>query len=65
MKRTVRYFVSFAHSNGKLSEKLLKKLKDHFGACVGYEFLRWKDSDILAGENWHAEIQSAIHECDF
>ncbi len=64
-KRLVRYFVSYTRADGDLSEKLLKELDKLFGACAEFEFRRWQDTHILPGENWHAEIQGAISECDF
>src|SRR5947207_12846612 len=65
MKQTVRYFVSYAHDDRKLAEKLAAQLRRQFGASRDYEFVRWQDTDILVGEQWHAQIQSAIAHCDF
>ena len=30
-----------------------------------YQFDPWMDGDIILGENWHTQIQSAIQDCDF
>jgi len=65
MKRKVQYFVSYAHDDTKLAGKLLAELKKQFGASKGYEFVPWRDTDILPGETWHMEIQNAIATCDF
>jgi tetratricopeptide (TPR) repeat protein len=65
MKHTVRYFVSYAHDDRKLAGKLAEELKRQFGASKDYEFVRWQDTDILVGEQWHAQIQNAIVQCDF
>jgi tetratricopeptide (TPR) repeat protein len=65
MKRKVRYFVSYAHDDGKLPGKLTTQLHKHLGACKDYEFERWQDTDILVGEKWHDQIQKAIAGCEF
>lgn len=64
-KRTVRYFVSYAHDDSDLAAKLLTQLKNQFGASKHYRFQRWQDHDILLGEKWHEQIQNAIEQCDF
>jgi Fic family protein len=65
MKRPIRYFLSYAHDDDKLPEKLLRELDKELGACKEFTFERWQDTHILPGENWHAEIQKAARECDF
>src|ERR1019366_4071146 len=65
MKPKVRYFVSYAHDDGKLPGKLTSQLHKQLGACKDYEFERWQDTDILVGEKWHEQIQKAIADCDF
>jgi TIR domain len=64
-KRTVRYFISYTRADGKLPDKLLAELKKELGASSKYLFVPWRDTDILPGERWHAEIQRAVHDCDF
>lgn len=64
-KRTVRYFVSYAHADEPLPEKLLTELRKQLGACKDYDFVPWRDTDLLIGEKWHEEIQSAVRDCDF
>lgn len=64
-KRLVRYFLSYAHDDDKLPEKLLRELDKELGACKDFTFERWQDTDILPGEKWHEEIQKAARECDF
>lgn len=64
-KRTVRYFVSYAHADGKLAAQLEQELQKQLGACKHYHFERWSDHKILVGEKWHDEIQKALVECDF
>ena len=65
VKRTVRYFVSYAHADGKLPPSLLTELKKQLDCCSGYDFQRWQDTQILVGEKWHAEIQAGLASCDF
>lgn len=64
-KHPVRYFVSYAHGDEELPEKLLKELDKQLHASKSYTFERWQDTHLLAGEKWHAEIQKAVQECDF
>ncbi|MBL9180582.1 MAG: AAA family ATPase [Verrucomicrobiaceae bacterium] len=64
-KRIVRYFLSYAHDDGKLPGKLLAELDKQLRACKDFTFQRWQDTDILPGEKWHEEIQKAARECDF
>lgn len=64
-KRVVRYFLSYAHDDGKLPDKLLTELDKQLRACKDFTFRRWQDTDILPGEKWHEEIQKAAKECDF
>lgn len=64
-KRIVRYFLSYAHDDGKLPDKLLAELDKQLRACKDFSFQRWQDTHILPGEKWHEEIQKAAKECDF
>src|SRR4051812_47210603 len=64
-KRTVRYFVSYTRDDAKLPDKLLTELRKKLGACRDYNFVPWRDTDILVGADWDASIQAALRECDF
>ncbi len=64
-KRIVRYFVSYAHADEPLPEKLITELQKQLGACKDYDFRPWRDTGLLIGEKWHDEIQQAIRDCDF
>jgi tetratricopeptide (TPR) repeat protein len=64
-KRLVRYFLSYAHDDAKLPDKLLAELDKQLRACKDFTFQRWQDTHILPGEKWHEEIQKAAKECDF
>src|SRR3954454_12980237 len=46
-KRTVRYFVSYAHADAALKDRLLRLLGQWFGAARNYVFVPWQDKDIL------------------
>jgi hypothetical protein len=65
VKRTVRYFISYTRDDGHLPRKLLERLSHHLKDSREYEFLPWRDSEILPGEAWHVEIQRALGEADF
>jgi len=64
-KPVIRYFVSYAHDDKNLKDKLLKPLKQHLAIAKDYCFEAWDDSEILAGEHWHERIQAAIAHCQF
>ena len=64
-KRTIRYFVSYAHDDAALARDLLNRLQHLLDSAADYDFPRWQDTDIPLGEAWHDEIQAAIQACDF
>jgi hypothetical protein len=64
-KLVIRYFVSYAHDDKALKDKLLKPLKQHLAIAKDYYFEAWDDGEILAGERWHEQIQEAIAHCQF
>ncbi len=64
-KRTVRYFVWYAHADAGLKDRLLRELKYWFGSAKGYDPQGWQDTEIELGADWHAQIQAAIRTCDF
>jgi hypothetical protein len=64
-KRTVRFFVSYAHADHKAKDDLLKRLGHLFGSAKNYRLLGWQDGDILLDGKWHGQIQVAIAACDF
>jgi len=64
-KRVVRFFVSYAHEDKELAEKLMKQFRIQFKPSRRYELQLWVDRDILVGSHWHASIQDAIRDCDF
>jgi len=64
VKTHVKFFVSYAHLDQKLAEKLLKLLRTQMAPSAKYEFDLWDDRAIIAGEKWRDEIQSALAESD-
>ncbi|MBI5282179.1 MAG: TIR domain-containing protein, partial [Candidatus Solibacter usitatus] len=64
-KQVVRFFVSYAHKDEALTDRLLETLGTEFGASKRYDLDVWKDSKIPLGEKWHESIQHAIADCDF
>jgi WD40 repeat protein/uncharacterized protein YjbI with pentapeptide repeats len=64
-KRVVRFFISYAHEDTDLAEKLIKEFRAQFKPSRRYELQLWIDRDIMLGERWHEQIQSTIAACDF
>ena len=64
-KRVVRFFVSYAHEDNELAEKLMKEFRVQFKPSRRYELELWVDREIMVGEDWNQRIQQAIHDCDF
>jgi WD40 repeat protein len=62
-KPVVRYFISYAQKNRALARDLVDRLQLRLGNSTEFRFRPWRDSDILAGERWHDEIQAAIEGC--
>jgi WD40 repeat protein len=63
-KTPIRYFFSYAHAD-KEAAQLATLLRDEFGAARDWDFIRWRDDDILVGEPWRGAIQEAIEGCNF
>ncbi|PZN69060.1 MAG: hypothetical protein DM484_30465 [Candidatus Methylumidiphilus alinenensis] len=64
-KPIIRYFVSYAHKDKILKDKLLNPLKQLLATAKDYCFKAWDDGDLLAGEDWHDKIRSAVDYCHF
>ncbi len=63
--RALRFFVSYAHLDGKLKEDLLARLLIRLKSHKSLRFEHWSDQDILVGTDWFAAIQRAMEACDF
>jgi len=64
-KAEVRFFVSYAHDDKELKERLLTYLKPMLELAPGYDLVLCDDTEILIGENWHEEIRKAVDSCQF
>ena len=64
-KRTINFFVSYAHVDNDLKVRLLKQLKQYLDIAKGYDLTVWQDTDIVVGTNWREQIQVAIDNCDY
>jgi len=63
VKTEARYFISYTRLDESLPDRLLKRVQQHFAISRRYEFIPWRDTGILPGEDWDGEIQDAITEC--
>jgi len=64
MKNKITVFVSYARANRDLATRFLKKFKEQAAPSKLYQYVFWRDNDILVGEKWHDEIQVALAQCD-
>ena len=64
MKKKITVFVSYARANRDLATRFLKKFKEQAAPSRQYQYVFWRDNDILVGEKWHEEIQIALAQCD-
>ena len=58
-----RIFVSYSHLNEKLAQRFIDSFKAQIDAALHYEYSLWHDGQIVAGEDWMEEIQTAIENC--
>lgn len=63
-KPVVRYFVSYAHAGDKLKQDLMSRLAIRLQGAKDYFFECWNDRDLIVGEDWDQQIQTAIDQCD-
>ena len=64
MKKKITVFVSYARANRDLATRFLKKFKEQAAPSRQYQYVFWRDNDILVGEKWHEEVQVALAQCD-
>jgi hypothetical protein len=64
MKKKIKVFVSYARANRDLATRFLKKFKEQAAPSRQYQYVFWRDNDILVGEKWHEEVQVALAQCD-
>ncbi len=64
MRTIVRFFVSYARRDLRLADGFLEILDEQSRPSRRFDFKLWRDGRVLAGEDWHAEIQAALREAD-
>ena len=64
MKKKITVFVSYARANRDLATRFLRKFKEQAAPSRQYQYVFWRDNDILVGEKWHEAIQVALAQCD-
>ena len=64
MKQKITVFVSYARANRDLATRFLKKFREQAAPSKRYQYVFWRDNDILVGDKWHEEIQTALDHCD-
>ena len=64
MKKKITVFVSYARANRDLATRFLKKFKEQAAPSKQYQYVFWRDNDILVGEKWHEAIQEALAQYD-
>ncbi|MBU4308026.1 MAG: toll/interleukin-1 receptor domain-containing protein [Candidatus Aminicenantes bacterium] len=62
-KKKITFFVSYARANKELANRFLTKFQEQLTPSKKFEYVLWKDVEILVGEKWHEEIQDAIKIC--
>ncbi len=62
-KKPIRYFVSYTRQNRKALE-LHQRLKVLLSISRAYTYAGWRDTDLLAGEDWDNTIRAEIDACD-
>lgn len=65
MKRTVTFFLSYAHEDRDDVERFRKVLGPNLKTSARFEFREWRDQGILPGERWRAEIEEALEQACF
>ncbi|SOD19113.1 toll/interleukin-1 receptor domain-containing protein [Nitrosomonas ureae] len=65
MKKKVTFFVSYAHRNKSLANDFLEKLNDALAPSKKHDYSLWKDTSLVIGEDWEAQIIEARDKCDF
>lgn len=63
MRRPITFFVSYAHADKRLADTFVQYLSQQLAPSKHYAYSLWRDTAILVGQDWHAEIQQALHAC--
>ena len=64
-RERLRFFVSYARNDATLATRLLGPLEKDLNLSTQFHYDFWRDHLILPGQDWHAEIQDALRDCDF
>ena len=62
--RPIRFFVSYAHEDAALKERLLGRLVTFFATQPNEVLKQWSDAEILPGKKWREEIRKEMKACD-
>lgn len=63
-RKEVKFFFSYSHLNYQAAEKFKELILQQFGPSKVYEYVLWRDDNILPGENWRRSIENALKDCD-
>lgn len=61
----IRFFLSYAHHDDTLVDKLRKPLEKELKLSKRYRFEVWTDHKIMVGTGWRDAISSALSDCHF
>jgi len=64
MKPKKKFFISYAHADKDYFDIIKKELLIHTKRNKNFEWEFWFDGEILMGENWEQEIDTALNDCD-
>src|SRR5947208_8118537 len=65
MRRSDRGFLSYAHDDRRLVDRLRRLLAPRLAIDRGAAFSVWWDGDILIGEHWEERVRHAMAAADF
>lgn len=65
LRKNVNFFVSYAHKNKTLVNGFIDKLSDMLAPSKNHNYMLWKDTGLVVGEDWEKQILKARDECDF
>ena len=60
MKPPAPYFISYAHADASDLKRFREVLEPLLKASATHAFAQWTDHQILPGEHWRVEIDSAL-----
>lgn len=60
-----KFFLSWAHGEGRAKKSFLKLLKPRLESCKNHEITWWEDSFILPGEEWLPQILEHLEDSDY